>query len=88
MRTTIRSLGLAVALAACGSDAADVCVVPPCAPSTAIVLTVTSASVNAAGAPGFQTIQRTVVVGERPAPKCGCGGADTQQLAIALVPIQ
>jgi hypothetical protein len=40
------------------------------------------------GAPGFQTVRRTVNVPERVAPKCGCSGADTQQVDIALVPAQ
>jgi hypothetical protein len=129
MRWNTRTLAFAVVLAACGSDAADVCVVPPCAPSTAITLTVTSASTGATlssvfvnvlsgpgyqgvapagcvqdatttcgihgdsgtyqleiGAPGFQTVRRTLSVGERAAPKCGCGGADTQHIDVALVP--
>lgn len=40
------------------------------------------------GAPGFQTLKQTVNVAERPAPPCGCGGAETLHLDIALVPAQ
>lgn len=38
------------------------------------------------GAPGFQTIQRTVVVPVEHAAKCGCSSVQTQHLDVALAP--
>lgn len=128
MQACVRVVGLAILLAACGSDTAEeVCVIPPCIQSTALSFTITSASssvplpagvfVNATapfdgpagclqtgttttcylhgdpgmyqvqiGAPGFQSVARTVNVGSQPPVKCGCGGAETVHLDIALVP--
>jgi len=40
------------------------------------------------GAPGFQTVHRTVQVTGNDGPRCGgCPRVDTQQLDIALVPV-
>jgi hypothetical protein len=36
--------------------------------------------------PGFTTAHLTFTVTGSPAPKCGCGSTNTQQLAVALVP--
>lgn len=45
MHPAARVVGLAVLIAACGSDTAEeICVIPPCAPSTALTFTITSAS--------------------------------------------
>jgi len=39
------------------------------------------------GAPGFQTVHRTIVVTETPPPRCGCRLPNTQHLDIALEPV-
>lgn len=45
MNSLARTFALAVAIAACGGNAAtETCVIPPCAPSTALTFTITSAS--------------------------------------------
>ena len=125
-RPSARALILAVAAIACGGDAGEVCIVPPCLMSRAVTIAITSASgavalpagvfVNVTGAsqqsagcfsgtvttcvvpggagtyhleigaPGFQTVTRTVIVTGTPPAKCGCDEADTQHLDIALVP--
>jgi hypothetical protein len=36
-------------------------------------------------APGFQTATRSVTVTEIPAPSCGCRGANTEHIDVALV---
>jgi hypothetical protein len=38
------------------------------------------------GAPGFQTVQRTVTVRGSPPTDCDCGTAVTEHLDVALVP--
>jgi hypothetical protein len=37
-------------------------------------------------APGFQNVDRTVVVPGTPAPRCGCSGVTTTHVAVSMTP--
>jgi hypothetical protein len=116
-----RIAALALLAMSCATDGP--CVIPPCGPSIAATITVTSSvssaklgdvTMHAQGAggvsdgpctggvcyvfggagtyqvdlsaPGFTTAHLTFTVTGSPAPTCGCGSTNTQQLSDALVP--
>ncbi len=57
----------------------------PCDQSSCIVMGGAGTYELDVGAPGFQTVHRSVVVTER-SSNCGCAEIDTQNLVVALVP--
>jgi hypothetical protein len=54
-------------------------------PTTCLVLGSAGTYSLDISAPGFQTAKRTVTVTGSPAAACGCGGADTEHIDVALV---
>jgi hypothetical protein len=57
----------------------------PCAPTCFVPGTAGTYRLHV-GAPGFQTVERTVTVQGTPSSDCDCGTAITEHLDVALVP--